>query len=131
MTDCSSFTPETIWAKLAILVVACMLTGIGVAMLLDMRIVPCAPDGFTLAVADALGRETGFVKNIVDFFCVLVTVAIGLIFGGRVIGIGVGTMVTMIVVGRIVWLFNMLFKQKVLAIAGMAQLEIMQTEEVV
>ncbi|MGE4485186.1 MAG: YitT family protein [Oscillospiraceae bacterium] len=121
--------PEAIWAKLAILAAACILTGIGLSMILDMRIVPCAPDGLTLAFADALGRETGFVKNIFDFACVLVTVAIGLVFGGRVIGIGAGTIVTMIAVGRIVWFFNRLFKNKILAIAGMEEREITQVEE--
>ncbi|NCB52893.1 MAG: hypothetical protein EOM54_13630 [Clostridia bacterium] len=61
--DFFQLNPVTLWAKLAILAVACILTGIGVAMVLDMRIVPCAPDGLTQVVADALGREAGAVKN--------------------------------------------------------------------
>ncbi|NCB52894.1 MAG: hypothetical protein EOM54_13635 [Clostridia bacterium] len=53
--------------------------------------------------------------------CVVITALIGLILGGRVIGIGVGTIVTMLAVGRILWLVNKLFRDKLLAVAGLTE----------
>lgn len=114
-----SLVPQTAFSKAALLIAACVITGIGITLILDMRIAPSPPDGFMQAVADRLGKDLGLVKNFVDCGAVLVGCSIGLIFGGRIIGIGIGTVVTMVMVGRVVWLVNKLFKKKLLAVAGM------------
>lgn len=104
--------------KLLLLVVAIMFTGIGAAISVEMKFVPNAADGFVQSVGEKMKIELGFAKNIVDISSVLITVFIGLLFAGKVIGIGLGTLVAVFGVGRSIALFNMLFKKKMLALAS-------------
>lgn len=51
-------------------------------------------------------------------FNILLTAVISLLFAGHLIGIGLGTILTVIGVGRVIALFNRLLESKV---TGMAQ----------
>lgn len=105
-------------ANLALLVLAIFLTGLGVAMTVNMRLVPNPGDGIVQAIAEKIGRTQGDTKNIFDIGCVCATVAVGLCFAGEVVGIGLGTIAAMIGVGRAVALVNGLFKDKMETAAG-------------
>lgn len=106
------------WGRLIVLLVAIVFTGIGAAMSLDMRLIPNPADGLVQAIADLGGRSLGFTKNCFDGFNILLTAVISLIFAGHLIGIGLGTILTVIGVGRVIALFNRLLESKV---TGMAQ----------
>ena len=54
----------------------------------------------------------GVIKNCLDAVCVVISLALCLIAEGRLVGIGVGTILAAVGVGRIVALFNALFKEK-------------------
>ena len=107
-------------ANLALLALAIFLTGLGVAMTVNMRLVPNPGDGIVQAIAEKIGKGQGFTKNIFDIGCVCATAAVGLCFAGEVIGIGIGTIAAMIGVGRAVALVNELFQDKMQAAAGVA-----------
>ena len=97
---------------------AVALTGLGVAMTINMRLVPNPGDGIVQAVAERMGRDQGFAKNVFDVGCVCITVTMGLISSGRIVGIGVGTVAAMIGVGRIIALVNHFLKEKMCRAAG-------------
>lgn len=103
-----------------VLVIAVALTGIGAAMSLNMRVVPNPADGIVQAISDTIHKSMGFTKNCFDLFNVLVTITVGLVFAGRLYGIGVGTIVTVLGVGRVIALFNHLLKDKMLKSAGIS-----------
>lgn len=107
-------------ANLALLLAAILLTGLGITMTVNMRLIPNPGDGIVQAIAEKAGWSQGFTKNIFDIGCVCVTIAVGLCFAGRLIGIGVGTIAAMIGVGRSVALVNHFYKDKMLAAAGLA-----------
>ncbi|MCI9155976.1 MAG: hypothetical protein HFF44_03420 [Lawsonibacter sp.] len=107
-------------ANLGLLAVAIFLTGLGIAMTVNMRLVPNPGDGIVQAIADKISRGQGFTKNIFDVGCVCATAAVGFCCTGRIIGIGVGTIAAMIGVGRAVSLVNHFYQDKMLAAAGMA-----------
>jgi uncharacterized membrane protein YczE len=92
--------------RLFFLILAIICTGVGAALSLNMRIVPNPGDGIVQTIADAVRKDNGFVKNCVDIICVIVTCATGLIFSGKIIGIGIGTLMAMIGVGRVIAVFN-------------------------
>ena len=120
---CSALIPydsaaHGFWANFALLLLAVTLTGLGVAMTIDMCLVPNPGDGIVQAVAERMGRDQGFAKNVFDVGCVCVTCALGLLFAGEVVGIGVGTLAAMIGVGRIIALVNHFFKEKMCLAAG-------------
>jgi uncharacterized membrane protein YczE len=106
----------TFWGSLVgriiALLVAIIFTGIGAAMSLNMRIVPNPGDGIVQTIADAVGKGNGFIKNCVDITCVIFTCATGLIIARKIIGIGIGTLLAMIGVGRVIAVFNHFTKKK-------------------
>lgn len=111
------------WARLIVLLVAIVFTGIGAAMSLDMRLIPNPADGLVQAIADLSGRTLGFIKNCFDGFNILLTAVISLIFAGHLIGIGLGTILTVIGVGRVIALFNRLLESKVTRMAQVNKIE--------
>ena len=88
------------------MILAVICTGIGAAMTLNMRIVPNPGDGIVQTIADAIGKETGITKNCVDLSCVLLTLLIDSILVGSFAGLGLGTLLSMIGVGRTIAYFN-------------------------
>ena len=94
---------------LLVLAIAC--TGIGVSLTVNMRLSPNAGDGIVQAIAQKAGWEQGFGKNVFDVCCVTFTCLLGLAAAGRVIGVGIGTLASMIGVGRAVALCNRLTKK--------------------
>ena len=111
---------HSLFANLLLLAAAIILTGLGIAMTINMRLFPNPGDGIVQAIADKIGKDQGMTKNIFDIGCVCATAVVGLCFGGKIIGIGIGTIAAMIGVGRAVALFNHFFQDKMLAAAGMA-----------
>lgn len=108
---------HSLFANLLLLAAAIILTGLGIAMTINMRLFPNPGDGIVQAITDKIGKDQGMTKNIFDIGCVCATAVVGLCFGGKIIGIGIGTIAAMIGVGRAVALFN---QDKMLAAAGMA-----------
>lgn len=102
-----------------ILLLSIALTGIGASMTLNMRLIPNPADGALQAVADETGIRTGTAKNIFDFCCVLITVTLCLISGKGLIGLHVGTVVSVIGVGRAIAVTDRIWRDKMLRAAGM------------
>lgn len=90
----------------AFLIIAIILTGIGAAMSLNMRIVPNPGDGIVQAIADTIHKSVGFTKNCFDLTNITITICISLTFSGHLVGIGVGTVLAMVGVGRTIAVFN-------------------------
>lgn len=105
-------------SQLLVLVGGIIFTGIGAAMSLDMRIIPNPGDGIVQAIADCIGKPVGFTKNCFDLFNICITITVGLVFAHRLIGVGLGTVLAVLGVGRVIALFNKLFMEKMVAAAG-------------
>lgn len=92
--------------RAAVLITAIILTGIGAAMSLNMRIVPNPGDGIVQAIADTIHKSVGFTKNCFDLTNITITVILSFVFAGHLVGIGIGTILAMIGVGRTIAVFN-------------------------
>jgi len=114
----------TIWAtmpsRILFLILAIILTGIGAALSLNARIIPNPGDGIVQALADLSGKSIGFTKNCVDIICVLSTCLLGLFFRHTLIGIGIGTLLAMIGVGRVIAIFNHFTLTKIKRLSGLS-----------
>ena len=71
------------------------------------------------AIADTVHKSVGFTKNCFDLFNIGITITVGLVCQGHLIGIGLGTVVAVIGVGRVIAIFNHGFKKKMDDLAGM------------
>ena len=91
---------------LVVLLLGILFTGIGAAMTVDMNLIPNPGDGIVSSLAERFNRGLGFCKNCFDAFCVVCSLAIGLAFGNPLMGIGLGTVLSMLGVGRVIYFFN-------------------------
>lgn len=107
------------WVDLLQLVVAIILTGVGAAMTVDMQLVPNPGDCIVHSLAQRFGKELGLCKNLFDVGCVAISLVLGLAFGDPLLGIGLGTILSMMGVGRSIAVFNGLCKPRLLAMAGL------------
>lgn len=83
-------------SRLLVLAAGIILTGIGAAMSLNMRIIPNPGDGIVQAISDCIGKSVGFTKNCFDLFNICLTTSIGLLFAHKLIGIGLGTVIAVL-----------------------------------
>ena len=118
-TECKGTVWGTIWMRIIVLLTAIILTGIGAAMSLNMRIIPNPGDGIVQTVADCTDKTVGFTKNIWDIFMIILTCCVSLIFAHHIIGIGIGTLMAMLGVGRVIAIFNHFTMLKMLDKAGL------------
>ena len=109
----------SVGGRLFFLIVSIVLTGLGVAMSLNARLIPNPGDGIVQAISDVFGLSLGMAKNGFDIFNVVVAVVIGAFAGRYLLGIGIGTVLAVIGVGRVVAVYNKLFLEKTLLISGL------------
>ncbi len=109
--------PTSLYVSFLLLAAAIILTALGVVLTINMRIVPNAPDGLVQEFAIKIKKDFGFAKNVFDIFCILVSLTISLIIERRVIGIGIGTVLSAIFIGRVIALLNKIGKEKLLTLS--------------
>ena len=107
-----------LWSKLAVLAMAHVLTAVGVSLSVNMRLIPNPGDGIVQALSDRTGWELGLCKNLTDGTCFLLAVSMCMLTIRRVIGIGIGTVLSMVVVGRVLAVVNGLMKERMCRAAG-------------
>ena len=105
--------------RLLVLALGIACTGVGAAASLDVRLVPNPGDGIVQTLADVSGQRVGLVKNCFDGFSIAVTVILSLVFTGRIIGIGAGTVLAVLGVGRVMAWFNRRMLEKIERLSGL------------
>ena len=98
--------------RILFLIIAIILTGGGAA-------IPNPGDGIVQAISDFNHKSVGFTKNCFDLFNICLTISVGLIFAHHLVGIGIGTVLAVIGVGRAIAAFNHFFKQPMAVLSGM------------
>ncbi len=95
---------------------AIMLTAMGSTLVVAMDVVPNAPDGLARLIGERLGKDFGFGKSALDAGCVLVTVLGTWLAAGEVLGVGLGTLASALLVGRLIALFGRLLRPRLTAV---------------
>lgn len=101
-----AFSAYSLFIRIFILLIAIVCTGIGVAMTLKIRLIPNPGDGLEQALADVMDLDAGLMKNIVDISCICITMDLDFLFIGYPVGIGIGTILAMLLTGRCIALFH-------------------------
>lgn len=107
-------TSNKFLVQLLILALAIICTGVGAAMSLSMQFVPNPGDGIVQALAGKFNKSVGLTKNIFDCICVCMTICISLIFAHTILGIGIGTVIAVLGVGRVIVLFHHMFESQII-----------------
>lgn len=98
-----NFRPENLLLRWGLLAVAIIFTGLGAFLMLRGGFILNPADGIVQAVSFVSGLSFGQVKLRFDATVIAVAAVVGLLLSQRLIGIGAGTVVAMLCIGR---LFN-------------------------
>ena len=108
-------TAATLPVRICLLILAVVLTGLGIILTVGSEFVPNPADGTASAISTRSGWSLGFSKNVLDLVCILLALALGLVFRHQILGVGIGTVITMVLTGRVV----ALLQKPVLKLAGL------------
>lgn len=106
-------TSQNLGIRFIILTFAIICTGIGAAMSLSMQIVPNPGDGIVQALAERFDKSLGITKNLFDCLNLSITLCISLFIAHQIVGVGIGTVIAVVGVGRVIALFNHIFESKI------------------
>ena len=115
-----SIEPAQMGGKLLLLAAAILLTGIGVALNLNAKLIPNPGDGIIETLAQFFGKGKGITKNLFDLFCMTVTLVMGLVTGHFLWAVGIGTLLGVVGVGRVIAVFDRLCKPRLDRLTGLA-----------
>ena len=93
-------------SRLMMLILAIVITGIGASLTVAMKIVPNPAEGLPTLIREKSHKGFGFGKNLFDGVSIAISLIIGFVFTGGILGIGLGTVISMIFTGRVIALLE-------------------------
>ena len=110
--------PNNYIYKILLMLLAIIFIGVGISLTVVSKLVPNPADGLVSTISEFTKKNMGLIKNICDITCVTITVILSLILKNKIIGVGIGTLMAMLLVGRVVYIFNKLFENKIKKFIG-------------
>ena len=104
-----SYEPTAFYMQIVILIIAIVLTALGAFLMVLGDIVLNPADGLVHTIGKVTNKDFGFVKNIADLVFIVLTVVICLVTKGYILGIGIGTVVSAIFIGRFIALYQNIY----------------------
>lgn len=100
--------PQGTFARVTFLLLGITLTAIGASLTVVSGLIPGAPDGLADVIGKVLKRDFGTGKSILDMCCLALALLLGFVTGTGLVavGIGVGTLIAVLLTGRIVTYFH-------------------------
>lgn len=102
------FSPETIWLRGASLILGCVILAFGICVEVAPDVLMVPGEGAVRALAMAAGWRFGTAKICFDVTLIVIASALSLWFFGGLNGVGIGTLVSALTVGRFVNWINRL-----------------------
>ena len=105
--------------SLILLALAVFFTALGVVIMVSMKLIVNPVDGFVGTVSSAVKKPFGTVKMMTDIGMICITVIICLLFPHKLVGIGLGTLVSAFGIGPMINILTARLKQPLCKMAGM------------
>ncbi len=106
-------TAQNLGIRFIVLTLAIICTGVGAAMSLSMQLVPNPGDGIVQSLAEGFNKSVGLTKNLFDCFNLCITLCISIFIAHQIVGVGIGTLIAVLGVGRVITLFHHIFEYKI------------------
>lgn len=113
-------TPNTMLLRAFLLVVSLFATAGGIFLMVGANLIANPADALAYAISGVIRKNPGTGKNILDASCVCLSLLLSLAAGRGITGVGLGTVVSMVCVGRLLALFNAAGKTQLLQMTGQA-----------
>ncbi len=119
MSALSFFQPEALWLRILSLLFGCLILALGICIEVAPDVLVVPGEGIVRALAQTTKIKFGTVKVYFDVTLIVIAGILSLLFFQKFNGVGIGTVVSAIVVGRFVNWINLHFKsiQKIHALA--------------
>ena len=105
--------------SLILLAAAVILTALGVVIMVSMKLIVNPADGFVATVSSAVKKPFGTVKMATDISMLCITLIICLLFVHKLVGIGVGTLVSAFAIGPLINVLTAKLKKPLCRAAGL------------
>ncbi len=102
----ADFTLPTYAGQLVMLVISIVVVAFGVFLYMEVDLVPMPMEGLTQSIAKKVGKPFHNVKIVVDCSTVVLGIILSFVFLHGLLGIREGTVITAIVVGKVMGLFK-------------------------
>lgn len=103
--------PQNLFIRLFLAFLSAVVCGMGIFLYVGARVMPLPAEGLTEALSIKLKKPFSEVKVGLDLFMLLLSVLFSLIFLGGIEGIGLGTLISALLIGRFVGIFSTLLKE--------------------
>ena len=107
------FNEYNIIIRVLLYLIPIVLVGIGVALIVKTKYPPNPSNGVIKTLAEFSKKDVGLIKNIMDITLVIITCIFSYIVCGKIIGVGIGTVMAMIGVGRVIYYFDKIVGKKI------------------
>lgn len=101
---------QNIWIRCIALILSVLFTAGGMVCMLNMKLISNPPDGTVKEISEKTKIKFGNVKIFYDITMVVISVLLGIVFCRKIIGIGIGTLVSAIFIGKCVSGINFMLK---------------------
>jgi len=113
------FQVDALWERILVALLAILIMGVGIAITVNMNLAPVPSDAIVHAISMASCKSLGTTKNVVDAVCISLSAAIDLIGSGRISSVGLTTVLCMVLLGRVIAVFEYFCKERVRRVAGL------------
>lgn len=104
--------PQTYFAQLLMLIIGCLIMGFGIFLQLKAAAVYNPAEGIVAVITENTNHPFGTIKTLFDSSLVLLSVLLGLIVAGQVVGIREGTIISAVIIGPFTGMFQTLLNRK-------------------
>lgn len=104
---------DNLIVRIILYIVSTLFVGIGASLTIDTKGIPNPCDGIVATISEALNKNLGNTKNVLDFLSVILTCIVSYVLASKIVGIGIGTILSMLFVGRVIFYFNKLFLERI------------------
>ena len=100
------FCLPTYFGQLAMLAASIVLIGFSLVLYIDVQLAPMPAEGLVGCLSEKLGKPFSSMKTLVDCSSVLIGAVLSLVFLGKLVGIREGTILTALLVGKMMGLLR-------------------------
>lgn len=104
-----NFTVISLPVALVLLAIAILATALGAYVVVTLDLIPNPADGMVKALSQVIDKEFGKTKLLFDCRMMLVTIITTYCLAGKIIGIGIGTILSAGFIGQIIVIYNRYF----------------------
>lgn len=102
----SWFDPSVWWEQILSLLLGCTILALGISIEVAPNVLVVPGEGLVKAISTVIHKRFGSVKIAFDVTLVIIALSLSFLFFSQLKGLGIGTVISALLVGKIVNLFN-------------------------